>query len=497
MIHSTIASLIESSCATKADAELIADENQSLTGRALWTRVSAVALNLHLQGLRKGDVVAFYSASSVPHAVTFFACLVSGIVPCCLHTRETPERNKKNIEYIKAKCLFAEVDLWDSALSLIEEGSIILLSPDFINVEKNSTFNINLAPNDTALILISSGTTGVPKCILHSQKTLAATAEYGPYSYGCWSNEDSTIVVMAPSFAAWIHTVLPFIFIQGRIFFGSSFDPLIFLKLLEREKITLAPLVPTLWRMVMAENTEKFDLSNLRVAFFSGEPGSESLVDDLHANICSNIMTSYLASEGGCASGIVAGSDILVGAGQISSTGHPVKDAEMQIINPDGAIDDYLSTGEIGEITLKSASIAIGYFDNPALSDKSFHGGWWRSGDLGMIDDKGLLYVKGRLDNRINTGGIKVHAEDVEASLLKHPLVQLAAVIGVPDKKWGQKIVAHLVVSCNDVDEEEILYYCQKKGLLPKAHLPKEIYFHESLPTGPTGKLYRRGLINL
>jgi acyl-CoA synthetase (AMP-forming)/AMP-acid ligase II len=114
-----------------------------------------------------------------------------------------------------------------------------------------------------------------------------------------------------------------------------------------------------------------------------------------------------------------------------------------------------------------------------------------------MIDDKGLLYVKGRLDNRINTGGIKVHAEDVEASLLKHPLVQLAAVIGVPDKKWGQKIVAHLVVSCNDVDEEEILYYCQKKGLLPKAHLPKEIYFHESLPTGPTGKLYRRGLINL
>jgi acyl-CoA synthetase (AMP-forming)/AMP-acid ligase II len=205
-------------------------------------------------------------------------------------------------------------------------------------------------------------------------------------------------------------------------------------------------------------------------------------------------MTSYLASEGGCASGVIAGSDILSVEGQAASTGKPVKDANIRIINPEGSFEDELPAGEIGEIALNSASIAAGYFGDPDMSQDKFSNGWWRSGDLGLIDQNGLLYVKGRLDNRINTGGIKVYAEEVEAALLKHPAVQLAAVVGVDDEKWGQRIEAHLVAS-EAVDESELVNFCLDQELLPKTHVPKAIHFHDALPTGPTGKLYRRGLV--
>jgi acyl-CoA synthetase (AMP-forming)/AMP-acid ligase II len=494
MINLTIASLIKKSCLEKADDVFLADENQSLTGEILWKNICSVVSWLDNKGLKKGDVVAFFCTSSVPHAVTFFACLVYGVVPCCLHVRETDERNRKNINFINAKYLFVDQSLFDQSHGLIEHNAIIMLSPEFVKEREPNFIGDHADPNDLALILISSGTTGEPKCISHSQATLAATAEYGPHNYNCWFNTDSTLVVMAPSFAAWVHTVLPFIFIQGRIVFRSSFNPGIFLKTLEVEKITLAPLVPTVWRMVLAQNPENYDLSHLKTIFYSGEAGSGSLVKELQDKIGSNVMTSYLASEGGCASGVVAGSDILCVDNQSSSTGYAVKDAEFKIINPDGSFEKVLPVGEIGEIILRSASIAQGYFSNLVLTKNKFSNGWWRSGDLGVIDENGLLYVKGRLDNRINTGGIKVHAEDVEACLLRHPDVLFAAVVGVPDDKWGQKIIAHIVANYPEMDSDEMIKFCITNEFLPKSHLPKEFYFHDKLPTGPTGKLYRRGL---
>ena len=219
MTATTIASIIEQSSASKGQAEFIADENLSLTGEELWQCIHSVAGNLKIRGLSKGDVLAFYCGSSVSQAVTFFACLVSGIIPCCLHVRETPERNRKNIDYIKAKKIISDPGLLVDAATLMSEDKIFSLTAEFVAKPPVEDLILpELNPDDPALILISSGTTGVPKCILHSQATLAATAKYGPYSYDCWSPKDSTIVVMDPSFAAWIHTVLPFIFINMYIY---------------------------------------------------------------------------------------------------------------------------------------------------------------------------------------------------------------------------------------------------------------------------------------
>lgn len=473
------------------------DERHGLSGAELWQSILALAANLRSLGLNKGDTAVFYCQSSVSHAAAMFACLISGIIVCCLHTRETRDRNKANVDFLQAKAIFADPDFIGETQMIVSRDSpqiIIDLSSPAAKTDTGPFEFPSLSVNDSALILLSSGTTGQPKFILHSQGTLAATAKFGPYIYDCWSPSDSTIVVMNPSFAAWIHTVLPFVAIQGRIYFGGKFDPTLFLKTLASEKMTLAPLVPTAWRMVLAAGPEEYDLTNLRAAFFSGEPGSESLVQSLQERICVNVLTSYLAAEGGCASGIVAGPDILSDSGLAASTGKPVPNGHLKIVDPDSIAVVELAAGAVGEIILKSASMAVSYIGDNSLNRDNFVDGWWRSGDLGYLDEEGLLFVKGRLDNRINSGGIKVHAEEIEAALLLHPDVQLAAVIGQPDQDWGERIEAYLVSKNPALTGQKVSEYCADHDLLPTHLLPKAFYFRETLPTGPTGKLYRRGL---
>ena len=148
--------------------------------------------------------------------------------------------------------------------------------------------------------------------------------------------------------------------------------------------------------------------------------------------------------------------------------------------------------GEIGEICLRGPSVAVGYHADPDKTAAKFVQGWWRSGDLGRLDADGFLFFEGRSDNVINTGGIKVHGEEIEAVLLSHPDIQMAAVVGVPDPKWGHRIVAH-VIARRPLDVAAVLSFCEDNGLAGFKK-PRELHVHDALPLGPTGKINRNAL---
>jgi acyl-coenzyme A synthetase/AMP-(fatty) acid ligase len=126
-----------------------------------------------------------------------------------------------------------------------------------------------------------------------------------------------------------------------------------------------------------------------------------------------------MASESGTASTIVVRTEDIIVHNKAGSTGLPTLGADMKIIDPGGDIDDEMPVGDTGEIGVSSPSLAMGYWREPDLTTKKFVRGWWRSGDLGHIDADGYLWVDGRVDNVINTAGIKVHAEEVEAALIR------------------------------------------------------------------------------
>ena len=191
----TIAAVIAHACALKGNDIFLNDERHGLSGAELWQSILALAANLRSLGLNKGDTAVFYCQSSVSHAAAMFACLISGIIVCCLHTRETRDRNKANVDFLQAKAIFADPDFIGETQMIVSRDSpqiIIDLSSPAAKTDTGPFEFPSLSVNDSALILLSSGTTGQPKFILHSPGTLAATAKFGPYIYDCWSPSDST-----------------------------------------------------------------------------------------------------------------------------------------------------------------------------------------------------------------------------------------------------------------------------------------------------------------
>src|SRR4030095_8699700 len=136
---------------------------------------------------------------------------------------------------------------------------------------------------------------------------------------------------------------------------------------------------------------------------------------------------------------------------KVGSTCLPTIGADMRIVDLDGSIDDMLPPGQRGEIVVTGSSVALGYWREPALTAKKFVDGWWRSGDMGHLDEDGYLWMSGRADNVINTGGIKVHAEEIESAIMSLEGVSSCVVVGCKDAKFGQRVEAYIVATCPDV----------------------------------------------
>ncbi len=499
-----IAEVFARACRWKGEQPFLLDRYVRWTGNQALSEAHNVASALEARGVGKGSVVAFFCLPSARHAVAFFACQMLGAICCALHTKDTVPRLQKALARIHADVLIGDSDQYQRVREIADASA---KPPTVLQLDRSRPESDDLAEpgasasafqpapasaNDSAVILFSSGSTGDPKCVVHTQKTVLETTFAGPFVYGVNDPSDGVPIPMSPSFAAWLHTVLPFVALRGKIFFQDSFDPLDYLETLAVEGLTVAALVPSAWNIVLGQDFSG-DLSGLRVAFYSGEKGSTKLIRELAA-LAPSVRTAYLASEGGCAAAIVAGHDVLVGRDNPAAVGQPIPGADLKLIAPDGGFDDVVAAGETGEVTIRGGSVAQGYLEDATLTRSEFRDGWWRTGDLGVLDAEGLLTIRGRKDNRINTGGIKVHAEEVENALLTHPAVRGAAVIGVEDGEFGERIEAHVVVDDATVAASDILGFCESTELLPKAFLPKAIHFHPELPTSPTGKLFRKGL---
>jgi acyl-coenzyme A synthetase/AMP-(fatty) acid ligase len=504
----TLSDLFIRSSQWRGREELFVDEHDRITGSEAFDQSLRLAQGFANLGTGPGEVIAFLCRSSARHAVAWFAAPLSGRIACSLHVRETTERLGQALDWLDAKVLVHDSDLGDQAVAAIAAAGrgIARISlgarggaeADYSDiVATGARFDVAAArpkPDDVAAIVFSSGTTGKPKGIMHTQKTMLEAAKGGQVVMGPITPDSATLLYMQPSFAAWPIIVLPFVAAKAKVCFGSTFTPVAFLETCQRERITKAPLVPTMWRMVFEAGPEKYDLSALTLVSISGEAPAPSDVQQLYSRICKNIVCIYLSGEAFTASGVLANTRDLMERDKIGSSGRPAVGGDVRILPPGGSFDDEVAQGETGEIAISGPSLSIGYWKDPELTRTKFRDGWWRSGDLGRLDADNYLWVSGRIDNVINTGGIKVSGEEIEHALLSHPQIAQCAVVGQPDAQMGQRIEAYVVARGAKPDVEDINRFLRSERHLAGFKVPKAFHFVDTLPTGPTGKLFRRAL---
>jgi acyl-CoA synthetase (AMP-forming)/AMP-acid ligase II len=269
----------------------------------------------------------------------------------------------------------------------------------------------------------------------------------------------------------------------------ETFDPAALPAAIERERATVCLLVPTMLNLVLNDPAlAQHDTSSLRLVFYGGGPMPLSVLRRAIETLGCGFTQGYGLTETIEATFLVAADHVLDGGPRLASAGREAGDAEVRVVDADGRD---LPPGEIGEILIRSRSVIREYWRAPELTAAALRDGWFHTGDVGHLDDGGYLFVVDRLKDVIVTGGENVYAKDVEDVLHAHPGVLEAAVIGLPDETWGERVTAVVVVRAS-VDEEALLEHC-RAGLAGYKR-PRAVRFVDELPRNPSGKILKREL---
>jgi long-chain acyl-CoA synthetase len=345
------------------------------------------------------------------------------------------------------------------------------------------------AAEETLVYQFSSGSTGRPKRVPRTHGQCAAEA--GLYKSLGLTPEDR-IFSAVPLFHTWG---------MGACLFGSAAsgativileDPHPFLlkrqralELIERERATFFPGVPFHFRL-LAEAPAEADLSSLRLCFSAGTALPRSSFEAFGERFGVLVRQLYGSTETGMITANTSDDPVTT----FESVGLPVDGVRVGIVDDDGAP---LAVGEIGEVTVASPAATRGYSDAEELNREAFRDGSYFTGDLGRLDEDGLVYLEGRKKLLIEVGGYKIDPIEVQDVILAHPAVSETIVVGVAGAAEGEETVKAVVVPADECEEGELIAFCRER--LANFKVPREIEFRDEIPKSPLGKVLRKYLV--
>lgn len=342
---------------------------------------------------------------------------------------------------------------------------------------------------ETFVYQFSSGSTGRPKRVPRTHGQCAAEARM--YEALGLTHEDR-IFSAIPLFHTWG---------MGACLFGSAAsgatvvileDPQPFLlkrrralELIENEKATIFPGVPFHFRL-MAEAPAGADLSSLRLCFSAGTALPRSSFEEFGERFGVLVRQLYGSTETGMITANMSDDPVAT----FESVGQPVEGVEVEIVDDDGTL---VPVGETGEVTVNSPAATTGYADADEASRQAFRDGRYFTGDLGRLDEDGLVYLEGRKKLLIELGGYKIDPIEVQDVICAHPSVSDAIVVGVAGEREGEETVKAVVVPSEDCDEGELIAFCRER--LANFKVPRTVEFRDEIPKSPLGKVLRKYLI--
>ncbi|MFE1315582.1 o-succinylbenzoate--CoA ligase [Streptomyces sp. NPDC058755] len=454
--------------------------------RTLHTRTTRLARALRARGVRRGDRVAYLGPNHPAYLETLFAAGLLGAVFVPLNTRLAAPELAYQLADSGARVLVhapARTALPDApeVRTYVEVGAAyeeLLASGDDEPIDEPVT------PDDTCIIMYTSGTTGRPKGAMLTHGNLTWNAINVLVDTDLTADERA--LVSAPLFhtAGLNMLTLPVLLKGGTCVLVESFDPEATFDLVERHRITFMFGVPTMFDQIARHpRWPAADLSSLRILTCGGSPVPTPLIAAYQERGLT-FLQGYGMTEAAPGTLFLDAEHAVSKAG---SAGVPHFFSDVRVVRPDLTPVD---AGETGEVVVRGPHVMSGYWGLPEESAASFADGWFRSGDAARVDADGYVYIVDRMKDVIISGGENVYPAEIEDLLLAHPGIAECAVIGVPDDTWGEVPRAVVVPEAGvDLDPDEVL--ASLAGRLAKYKIPKSLVVADELPRTASGKLLK------
>jgi long-chain acyl-CoA synthetase len=484
---------------------------RSLSFRELRKRVLQAAAAFAARGVGKGDCVAIVHRNGPEFVVAYFGLLRLGAIAVPINYMiQKPEELAYMLNHVEAKGVVAQREFLRGLLKAKAEVPTLglILSSDgapasaegvddfgaFVDGAEPYEGSVDSSPEDTVTMLFTSGTTGHPKAVMLTHANLVSNVDSSIDAMGL--NEDDvslTILPMFHTFAWTACTLIPLRLGAKNVSISAVAPPKPWLGMMARHGVTIFAAVPQIYSLLakQAVGLKKYVLRwwffrKVRVAVSGAAPLGPQTLKEFKAGFGVSITEGYGLTE----TSPVATFNPLE-APKVGSVGKPIADVEVRIVGDDGSV---LETGGEGEIEIKGPNIMKGYYKNEQATTEAINAeGWFKSGDVGLIDEDGYLFIKDRKKDMIIVKGLKVFSAQVEKTLSTHPDIQEAAVIGIPDETGDERIKAFIVLSEGaTADTSELHKFCRKN--LDAYKRPRDIEILDELPKNALQKTLKRVL---
>jgi len=457
-------------------------------------RANRVATALIRKGIKPGDRVALCAPNSGDWLAFYFGVLKAGAVAVTLSSQLNKDELQLLIYHARPEFIFTFDEKLDDLFKLKNDECLKkIISPEgdmtFSQLLEGGSENftaIDMERTDTASILYTGGTTGIPKGVMLSHENINAAIHTVIFLERSNENDRSLCFLPFNHVFGQMHIMNATILSRGCLDLMPGFDMDRVLDCMRTGRITKFFAVPTIFvRLLNLERLEN-KLGRVRYCFSAAASLAADVVHQWKERTGLPIHEGYGMTE---AAPTVAYNHYYRHV--IGSVGTEVPGVEIQIRDQNGV---QMEQGQEGEICVRGPNIMKGYLNNPEETQAAFwERGWFRSGDIGIIDEDGYLYIIDRLKDMIITGGENVYSLEVEEALYTYPDVQECAVIGAPDKEWGERVMAFIIPRPNKSIDDKKLQRFLKSRLSPYK-VPKLFFTVSDFPRNPAGKVLKREL---